>query len=891
MSALRHTRASLASIAAVLALAMAAAPAAQAAFSDYGFASASASESSSQAGAHPDVSLAFELKTDPASETDPTGLKEPYARTKDLTVELPPGLIGNPNSVPQCTTPQFVTFTLGGQGCPQDSQVGVTFLHIYHFNGTLTEPIFNMETPSNDTVARLGFYAGTIPYFITAHVRSGSDYGLTATLQGLPAGEMVVGATTQLWGVPAAHSHDNLRLTPHEAFPEFKSESPPRASGLAPSPFMTNPTSCGTPLGIVFRADSFQIPGQFASIGTGFPETTGCGKLGFEPSLSVTPTSREAASPTGLDANLTIPQNETVTGLATSQLRGANVTLPEGMTIASGAADGLQACSDQEVRLGEDVAAACPDASKIGTAEFDVPPLSRRLHGALYQRTPVPGHLFRIWLVTDELGVHVKIAGEIHVDPATGQIESVFVDTPQVPVRELKLHFKAGSHGVLANPPACGAYRTHFEFAPWSGNPSVSGDTPMTIDEHCATGGFSPRLNAGTTSPSAGSFSPFALNLTRADGEQNVSGIEVSPPPGLLAKLAGVPVCPAARAETGACDSASQVGTTTVAAGPGPAPLWIPQPGKAPTAVYLAGPYKGAPYSLAVKVPAQAGPFDLGTVVTRAGIYVDSVTARVTVKSDPLPQILEGVPIYYRTIHVDVDRRDFTLNPTSCAPMSVDARVTSPAGASADPSARFQVGSCASLPFKPKLSLTLAGGTRRSAHPRLRAVLKAGKGEANIGRVSVALPHSEFLAQEHIRTICTRVQFAADACPAGSVYGHAKAVTPLLDQPLSGPVYLRSSSNPLPDLVVALQGPIDIDLAGRIDSINGGLRSTFAAVPDAPLTKFVLNMAGGKKGLLVNSRNLCGSPNRAVVKMDGQNGKVHDFRPVLRSGCGKKRAD
>jgi hypothetical protein len=883
----RRYRGALASTAAALVLAVVATPA-QAAFSDYGFASASAAESSSQAGAHPDVSLTFELKTDPASETDPTGLKEPYARTKDLSVELPPGLIGNPNSVPQCTTQQFVTFTLGGEGCPQDSQIGVTFLHIYQFNGPLTEPIFNMEAPSNDTVARLGFYAGTIPYFITAHVRSGSDYGLTATLQGLPAGELVVGATTQIWGVPAAHSHDKLRLTPHEAFPEFKSESPPRPSGLTPAPFMTNPTSCGVPLGIVFKADSFQIPGQLASIGAGFPETTGCGKLGFEPSLSVTPTSREAAGPTGLDANLTIPQNEAVNGLATSQLRGANVTLPRGMTIASGAADGLQACSDREVRLGEDIAAACPEASKIGTAEFDVPPLSRRLHGALYQRTPVPGRLFRIWLVSDELGVHVKIAGDIHVDPATGQIESVFVDTPQVPARELKLHFKSGSHGVLANPPACGAYRTHFEFAPWSGNPLVSGDTPMTIDEHCASGGFSPRLNAGTTSPSAGSFSPFALNLTRADGEQNVSGIDVSPPPGLLAKLAGVPVCPAARAETGACDSASQIGTTTVAAGPGPSPLWIPQPGKAPTAVYLAGPYKGAPYSLAVKVPAQAGPFDLGTVVTRAGIYVDPVTARVTVKSDPLPQILEGVPIYYRTIHVDVDRRSFTLNPTSCDPMSVDSRVTSQAGATADPSARFQAGNCASLPFKPKLSLSLAGGTRRSAHPRLRAVLKAGKGEANIGRVSVALPHSEFLAQEHIRTICTRVQFTAGACPAGSVYGHATASTPLLDQSLSGPVYLRSSSNPLPDLVVALHGPIDIDLAGRIDSINGGIRSTFAAVPDAPVTKFVLEMKGGKKGLLVNSRNLCRSANRAVVKMDGQNGKAHDFRPALRSGCGKK---
>jgi len=895
MSTFGHTRALLVGIASVLALAIAAAPA-HAAFSDYGFASASASESSSQAGAHPDVSLTFELKTDPASETDPTGLKEPYARTKDLTVELPPGLIGNPNSIPKCSTAQFVTFTLGGPGCPQDSQVGVTFLHIYHLNGTLTEPIFNMETPSNDTVARLGFYAATLPYFITAHVRSGSDYGLTATLQGLPAGEQVVGATTQLWGVPAAHSHDNLRLTPREAFPEFKSESPPRESGLTPTPFMTNPTSCGTPLGVVFRADSFQIPGQFASIPAGFPETTGCGKLGFEPSLAVTPTSREAAGPTGLDATLTIPQNESVTGLATSQLRNATVTLPEGMTIASGAADGLQACSDQEVHLGEDVAAACPEASKIGTAEFDVPQLSRRLHGALYQRTPVPKHLFRIWLVTDELGVHVKIAGEIHVDPVTGQIESVFVDTPQVPLRELRLHFKSGSHGVLANPPACGVYRTHFEFAPWSGNPPVVRDTPMTIDERCQTGGFSPRLSAGATSPSAGSFSPFVLTLTRADGEQNVSGLEVSPPPGLLAKLAGVPVCPAAEAATGSCDSASQVGTTTVAAGPGPTPLWIPQPGKAPTAVYLAGPYKGAPYSLVVKVPAQAGPFDLGTVVTQAGIYVDPATARVTVKSDPLPQILEGVPIYYRTIHVDIDRRDFTLNPTSCDPMSVNARVTGVGGATADPSSRFQVGNCAGLAYSPKLKLSLKGSTKRSGNPAVKATLTQPANQANTADATVTLPSSEFIDQSHINNPCTRVQFNENACPASSILGTARAITPLLDQPLEGPVYFRSNGGEreLPDIVADLHGPIHITLVGFIDSVQkkgteiSRVRTRFQNVPDAPVTKFVISLYGGKKGLIENHVNLCQGKHRAKLVFKAQNGKVLNQNPVIGTGCKKK---
>jgi len=891
VSFLRHSRAAVklfglsASLSLVLAIG---ATSARADFSDYGFASASASVSTSQAGAHPDMTLQFALKTDPASLVDPTGLKKPYAKTQDLVVNLPPGLIGNPNAIPRCSMQRFVTFLAGGSGCEQDSQVGVSSIGLYEFLGRLTEPVYNMEVPSNDTVARLGFYAGALPYFINISVRSGGDYGLTAKLEGIPAVQTMVSATTELWGVPADSTHNTLRLTPKEAYPEFKSESPPRSSGLAPAPFMTNPVNCEGPLTIGLTSDSYQLPGQFSAISAPLPAITGCGKVDFQPGLTVTPTSREAAAPTGLDATLTIPQNETHQGIATGQLRDATVTLPKGMTIASGAADGLQACSSAQVRLGEDVAAACPDAAKIGTAEFDVPALSRRVQGALYQRTPEPGNLFRIWLVADELGVHVKIPGEIHADPGTGQISSIFLDNPRVPVRELKLHFKSGSKGVLANPASCGTYATSFQFTPWSSPVPIAATTPMTIDQSCATGGFSPGLSAGTTSPSAGSFSSFAMDVTRKDGEQNISGLSLTMPPGLLGKLAGIPLCPEAEATSGTCSAASQVGTTTVAAGPGPTPLWIPQPGKAPTAVYLGGPYKGAPYSLIVVTPAQAGPFDLGTVVVRAAISVDPTTAQVSVKSDPLPQILEGVPVSYRDIHVDVNRQKFILNPTSCDPMSIEAQLTSPAGASAGPSSRFQAASCASLGFKPRLSTKLSGGTRRGAYPALRAELKARPGDANIARAAVTLPHSEFLAQNHIRTVCTRVQFRANRCPAGSIYGHVRAISPLLDLPLEGPVYLRSSSNPLPDLVGALRGQVDLDIVGRIDSVNGGIRTTFETVPDAPVSKFVITMKGGRKGLLVNSRNLCASPSFSVVKFDGQNGKTADQRPRLKNSCGAK---
>jgi len=864
---------------------------AKADYSDYGLASVGASLSTVQAGAHPDFTSTFELKTNPASPADSNGLHEPYARTRDIMVSLPPGLTGNPNAVGQCTTLQLTTaFDAEGGGCPLDSQVGIAVISLYNVH-TLTEPVYNMAAPSGDTVARLGFLATTLPNYINVSVRSESDYGLTATLEGVPANEKLVSAATTLWAVPGATSHDTERLTPREAYLETKSESPPRSFGLAPAPFMTNPTSCGEHQQVDFATDSYQLPGQFSEASAPLPEITGCGLVAFDPSLSVAPTSTEAASPSGLDAVLSLPQDETVGGRATSQLRHATVALPKGVTLASGAADGLEACSAEQVRLETRLPAACPGGSKIGSAEFDVPALARVLHGEIYQRTPRKGDLFGVWLVADELGVHVKIPGEVHADQNTGQLTTVFNGTaqargnPQVPLRELRLHFKGGPRGVLATPSSCGIYQTHYEFAPWSGGATVSGDTPMTIDRSCNTGGFSPKLSGGTVNPAAGSFSALITSLTRESGEENVSGLDVTLPPGLLARLAGVPLCTGSAAQSGNCPAGSQIGTVTVASGPGPSPLWIPQPGKDPTVVYLGGPYGSAPYSLVVKVPAQAGPFDLGTVITRAGIYVDPETTQVTVRSDPLPQILEGVPISYRTIRVDVDKADFALNPTSCETMAIRAQVNSDSGASASPRSRFRAGGCGELGFRPRLALKLRGKTRRGGHPSLRATLTMPRRGANIRGARVALPHSEFLDQAHINTVCTRVQFVAEQCPAGSVYGSARAFTPLLDQPLEGPVYLRSSSHELPDLVADLRGQIHVVLAGRIDSINGGIRTTFTGGPDAPVGKFVLRMKGGAKGLLVNSRDLCKHADRATAAFTGQNGKIHNFRPRLRDGC------
>ncbi len=477
--------------------------------------------------------------------------------------------------------------------------------------------------------------------------------------------------------------------------------------------------------------------------------------------------------------------------------------------------------------------------------------------------------------------------------PAPGSSKSVVLDSPQFPLREVKLNFKSGFRAPLVTPPTCGTYQSRWSFTPWSGTGAVSGDAPMQITEGCNTGAFDPKLSAGTTNPAAGQHSPFLFTVSKEDGEQNPAILGINLPPGLTATIASATPCEGAAAISGQCPPSSRIGVVNVADGYGSAPLWVPQPGKRSTAIYLSGPYKGAPLSAIAVVPAQAGPFDLGDQVVRSAIRVNPVTAAASITSDPLPQIIQGIPVSYKVVSVNLDRPGFMLNPTSCAEKAVGSALVSAQGASASPSSHFQAAGCRGLDFKPSLDFTLFGGTHRSGHPALKAVVKLPAGGANIAKASVALPHSEFLDQGSINTVCTRVQFAAHACPAGSIYGSAVAKTPLFAQPLEGPVYLRSSPNPLPDLVAALKGPagqpVEIELSGRIDSVNAGIRNTFEIVPDAPVTSFTLSLQGGKKGLLENSTDICKKTNRATAIFTGQNGKVAKLAPpLLAKGCKAK---
>lgn len=855
-----------------------------------------------QAGAHPDLTLDVAIKRDPLSAPNAFGIKDSFAATRDIRVEMPPGMLGDPNVLAgpqQCTPVELLSWNQGGGGCPNSSQVGLTTITAYELTQKFREPIFMMTPPGGEIVARLGTIAGVYPTFIDLRVRSErqDDFGLTAEVTDAPALARVLQLDQTFWGVPASPVHDHERCTANEVFTEGCVESEKRAPGVRVLPFLTNPTRCGVPLQVRVNASSWLEPDLLPSreAFTFFPEEiTGCNSLPYGPSLTARPTNPHAGAATGLEMTIRQPGAEGVSVLEPSSTRDIRIGLPEGVRVNPGSANGLGVCSAAQVRLGENVNAECPDAAKLAFTEFEVTGLPRRLQGSIYLREPEPGNIFRIWVVADDLGAHVKLPGQLEVDLQTGQIDSVVLENPQVPLREVKLFFKSGFRAPLLNPDACGAYFTNYRFTPWAGGPDVTGNAPMQVEASCAPAGFAPKLSAGSTDATAGAHSPFLFDITREDGEQNLASLSVALPRGIAATFAGVGRCEGAAAQAGNCPPSSLIGTTTVADGVGPVPLWVPQPEKDPTALYLAGPYKGAPLSIVAVVPAQAGPFDLGDEVVRSAVYVDPETAQARAVADPLPQFIEGIPIIYRAIHVNLNRKGFSLNPTSCERKQTVGALASTEGSIATPTSAYQATNCARLPFKPKLSFRLRGGTRRGAHPSLRAVLEGNPGDANIAGASVALPRSEFLDQAHIRTVCTRVQFAAKACPPGSIYGHAMAKTPLLDEPFSGPVYLRSSSNQLPDLVAALKGPdsmpIEVHLVGRVDSINGGIRNTFEVVPDAPVSKFVLSMEGGRKGLLINSTSLCVGTHRATAKLTAHSGRKLTLRPKLKASCqGKGR--
>jgi hypothetical protein len=866
-----------------------------------------------QAGGHPfavNIAFAFDV-ADHGSGLVPEG------EVKTFATELPTGLVGNPEAVAQCSQSDFPpTGPVGYSRCPTAAQVGVANLALSQEPGSelghQKVPIYNL-TPPRGVFARYGFVAG-VPITIDVRPRSESGYATTVTARNLPQTFLVFGAALTLWGVPADSAHDSERFLSGAQLPGDASGDP-LPSGLPRIPFITNPTRCGVPLPVGLQVDSWQQPGNFLSYLSSPLTFGGCNQLRFEPSIEARPTTDIGDAPSGLDFDLHIPQNQDVEGhedpdgVASAQTRNVTVRLPEGMTVNPAAAGLLEGCSPAQVGISlagvpDDSPVACPDASKLGVAKAVSPVVGHPLPGSVYLATPRDNPLgspFALYLVIEDpiSGLLVKLAGRVEPDPRSGRLTVSFEDAPQLPLEDLSLHVFEGASAVLRTPPACGGYTTTAALTPWSSpeGPVATPSGPFRLSRgpgggSCAEAGAAapndPAFVAGAVNPTAGAFSPLVLKLARSDGSQPFGSVDATLPNGLLGRLTGIAPCPETsltaaanregRAEqvSPSCAASSQVGSVAIGAGAGPAPLYLA--GKA----YLAGPYKGAPLSLAIVAPALAGPFDLGTVVVRMALQVDPVSAQVHVESDPFPAILQGVPLDVRSIALTLDRQRFIRTPTSCEPTAVTGTSTSELGDRAPLSQRFQVDDCGGLSFEPRLSLSFRGALGRNGHPALRAVIRARAREASIASVAVTLPAAELLDLRHLRALCPR-QLPPDGCPRSSRLGTARVWSPLLAAPLRGPVYLRTPSGRLPDLLADLRGDgLRFLLPGRTTGRGGRLGLRLPAVPDVPLAKAILTLGGAGSSIFVNSEALCARPRRGAARLSAHNGMQRELRPLFR---------
>jgi hypothetical protein len=875
------------------------------------------------------------------------------AQPRNLRFTLPSGMVGNISTLPQCSLADFYAgneVEETANRCPDATAIGAAApLITLEPLGLLrvAVPVFNLP-PAAGEPARFGFTVARVPVLVTTEVDPNNDYKVIASVKNSPQTPKVLASTVSFWGTPGDSSHDTTRgwgcLYKLAQIGPCK-----RPTNLGEEAFLRLPVSCATPVQTGFEAEPWNVPvgSQIAKASSSGPQMNGCNQVPFDPEITAAPTSKLAGAPSGLGFGLKMNNSGLLQKdeIAEGQAKKVEVTLPEGMTVNPAQGEGLVGCSPQDLareRFDSRPGEGCPEASKVGEVKISTPLIKEEARGSVYVATPFDNpfnSLIALYMVAriPERGIVIRQAGVVHPDPQTGQLTTVFDGLPQLPFTAVALDLRAGARSSLVTPPACGSYDVVARFTPWSAkdpdNPTPAEIVTRTSSfaiEHGVDGGacpgagappFRPGLSAGTTNNAAKTYSPFNVRLSRKDGEQEFTNFSIKLPPGVIGKLAGLGICPdfaiaAARARTGphgaqeeldspSCPASSEIGRTLAGSGVGTSLTYVP--GR----IYMAGPYNGAKLSIAAITAAKVGPFDLGTVVIREALKVDPETAEVSIDptaSDPLPHIIAGIEVHLREIRAYVDRPEFTFNPTNCKRTSTASTVLGSgldfaSAADNEPvtvTSPFQAADCSSLGFKPKLSIHLLGGTKRGDNPKLRAVLQARGGDANIERIQVTLPHSEFIEQGHFKTICTRVQFNSGAgngagCPANSVYGYARIFTPILSEPVEGPVFLRSSSHPLPDLVMALHNKyVDLNVDGRVDSVKGGrLRSTFEMLPDAPVTKAVLNMQGGRKGLFVNSTNLCKGAHNVLVNFDGQNAKLNDFKAPIKAQCGgggKKKA-
>lgn len=852
-----------------------------------------------QAGSHPyEVDIGFTL----SQTTDSHGEVIPDGVAKDLQVDLPPGMIGSLVDVPQCPPEAFESGSLFIQGCPAGAQVGTLSLNTNVLDVTL--PVVNLEPPPA-VAAQLGVFAVLTPIIVGVSVRTGDGYGQSVTMHNLPEFLQVFGGSLKLWGVPADARHDTLRGDCLGPAGESIGKCP---SGAPNKPFLTLPGSCSGPPRVTLRIDSWEHPGEFASE-TAVPEDAegtplplrGCDRLDFSPSMDLRAESSAADAPSGLSVGFQFPQSESPGGLAEADLRRMVLSLPDGVSVNPAAADGLGACLPSEIGLGDAAAPRCPDSSRIGSAQISSPLLAAPLQGSVYLATPGSNEfdsMLAVYLAAERDGVLIKLGGRIDADPDSGRLTVTLDDLPQLPFSDLTLRFDGGPRAPLATPPHCGTFTATAKLSSYAAFDDAAAATPssgLVVDRSCG-GGFSPSFVGGATSSLAARRTGLTLRLGRSDGEQALRGFSTTLPQGMLPLLGGVPVCGEVQAAAGGCDASSQIGSVAIAAGAGPHPFHLRG------AVFLTGPYRGAPFGLSIVVPGRVGPFDLGTIVVRARVGVDPSDARLSIATDPLPQIIRGIPLRIRGFDLtSTGRPGLFVAPSSCEEQNVAATAFGGAGAVASLSNPFLIGGCSALRFKPRIAASTSSLATRNGGATLRLAIRNPAGaQASIWALSVGFPRQLSPRLSAIQAACARRVFASDpaACPEASVVGTVMVRTPILDVPLRGSGYLVSrGTDALPRIVLMPRARgIELRLIGSLRiSRSGTAVAHFDSLPDVPIAGLVLNLPRGDHSVLganfLNGRrgSLCSRRLAMRVSVRARNGAVlrRSVRVAVRR-CGRR---
>jgi hypothetical protein len=885
-------------------------------------------EPDKQAGSHP-----FQFSTNFSFNQEYHSFKgvlspSPPEVLKNLRLDLPPGFIGNANKqiIHQCSELQFATLKPNDEAneCPADTAIGVATVAVNEPNTahliTLAVPVSNL-IPAKGEPARFGFLAFNVGVTLDTVVREG-DYHVVVNVHNASQSVALLSSQVTIWGVPGDPRHDDSRGYPCAARGDAAEQGETCAAPTerVTAPFLTLPTQCAEPLLSSAQVQSWTFGAQPLApvMPTSAITLENCGALPFTPAMTITPEQHESNTPTGLNVVLKVPQTTTLEteGVAEANVRDTTVTLPEGVQLSPSAANGLEACSlaqigyEGHVHPGTETLEfnsnppSCPNGSKVGTVGVISPDLENELTGSVYlaaENSNPFGSLFGLYIVVEDpiTGVLVKLAGEVKLDSTTGRITTVFPNAPQLAFSELKLHLFDGPRASIATPRSCGTFSTEAAFRPWSTEQVLTQALdPAEFSVTSGPGGtpcaspqpFNPGFQAGTTNNQAGAFTPFTLTLARADTDQALKGVSMTLPPGMAGILANVVQCPEPQAELGTCGEGSLIGRATAVSGLGPDPFTVTG-GR----VYITGPYHGAPFGLSIVIPAVAGPFDFGEVVTRSTINVNPSTAQLTINSE-LPTMLNtltyhtGVPVQLRRVDVTVERpggAPFQFNPTNCTPMHITGTLTGDQGDGKAASSPFQVTNCKSLPFGPKLTASTAAQASKSNGESLNVnVESAGIGQANIAKVFLTLPKILPSRLTTIQKACLAAVFAANpaTCPEGSMIGTATIHTPVLKSSLSGPAYLVSyGSAHFPDVEFVLQGEgITLILDGKTDIKNGITYSRFESAPDAPFTKFETQLPAGPHSALTafvptaDQYNVCKSAASLVMptEITAQNGDV-----------------